>query len=158
MREIRNDADLEKLLEELIGEALDDTAEEVLELFLTKYIDKFAYIKNPKEYSRTLEFRNSWEFSDLKRVAMSLSRELWFNPANMKTFNPKKFQHGSKYSSPNDIRDNLPAILEGKRSSLWISVERKVKFWEKFVEDMIDRGKLERIITRHLSKRGIRRV
>ena len=105
-------------------------------------------------YDRTMEFKNSWEFSDLKKSAMSISRELWFNDSKMTTFDTSKFIHGSIYSTPRDVRSNLPSILEGKRSKLWISVERRVKFWEKFISDMFSGGKLEQILNKHFSKRG----
>ena len=154
MTDIRNERQLRKILEEQTAGAINDTADEVLDLFLKDYIEKFAYIDNPKMYDRTMEFKNSWEFSDLKKSAMSISRELWFNDSKMTTFDTSKFIHGSIYSTPRDVRSNLPSILEGKRSKLWISVERRVKFWEKFISDMFSGGKLEQILNKHFSKRG----
>lgn len=156
--EIKNESDLTRILEKLAGEALNDASDEVLEVFKNNYIMGYAYIDNPREYERTFEFKESWEFKDLKKEANSLLKELWYNPNNMKTFNPDKFIHGSRYSKPNDIRDNLPSILEGKRSSLWLSVDRKGKFWEEFIKKMFDSGELEKILTKHFSKRGFIRV
>lgn len=85
-------------------------------------------------------------------------KELWYDPTKLKTFDPDRFIHGSKYSSPNDIRDNLPAILEGKQSSLWLSVPRKGKFWEEFIQEMFSKGELDKILTKHFSKRGFVRI
>jgi hypothetical protein len=158
MNVIKNDVELLKMLEEQLGQALEEAATEILDLFLEKYIDKYAYIKNPQMYIRTMEFRDSWEFSDLFKTAHGVAKELFYNDANMKTFNPKLFQHGSKYSSPNDVRKTLPSILEGKQSNLWISVNRNVKFFEKFLDDMISKGKLDKILNKYLKKRGFRRV
>jgi len=146
------------MLEEQLGEALDAAADEILELFLTKYVDKFAYIKNPKVYDRTFEFRRSWEFSELEKTARGLSRELYFNEMKMQSFDTDSFHHGSKYSLPQYVGDILPSVLEGKKSKLWLSVTRKVKFWDRFVEDMFAKGKLDKIMNKHLVKKGFRRV
>ena len=143
------------MLDVAIGNALEDITDEVLEVFLEDYIWKFAYIDDPQKYQRTNQFADAWEFTDLKRHAYTVSKELFYNEAKLTTFNPRKFQHGSKYSSPPDVRNNLPAILEGKRSSLWISVERKVKFWERFIDDMISKGELTKIIDKHFRKIGL---
>lgn len=156
--EIKNDNDLKALMEKLAGEALEDASEEVLSIFKNKYIMGYAYIENAKQYSRTFEFREAWDFTALKKQANTLFKELWYNPSEMKTFDPDRFIHGSKYSSPPDVRDNLPAILEGKRSSLWLSVDRKGKFWQEFLKGMFDSGELNRIMTKHFSKRGFVKI
>lgn len=158
MTEVRNDKQVENMLRKLAEEALDATAVEVLDIFLKKYIWKFAYIKNPKMYQRTKEFADAWEFKDLRVSAKVIAKELWYNPDKVPTFAPKRFIHGSKYSSPTDIRKNLPAILEGKQSSLWISVNRKNKFWQVFISDMTSRGELHRIIFKNFSAKGFKRA
>jgi len=156
--EIKNEQDLKKMMEKLAGEALEDASDEVLEIFKRDYIMGYAYIDNPKEYRRTFEFKEAWNFTDLKKQANTILKELWYDPAKLKTFDPDRFIHGSKYSSPNDIRDNLPAILEGKQSSLWLSVPRKGKFWEEFIQEMFSKGELDKILTKHFSKRGFVRI
>ena len=156
--EIKNEQDLKKMMEKLAGEALEDASEEVLEIFKRDYIMGYAYIDNPKEYRRTFEFKEAWDFTALKKQANTILKELWYDPTKLKTFDPDRFIHGSKYSSPNDIRDNLPAILEGKRSSLWLSVPRKGKFWEEFIQEMFSKGELDKILTKHFSKRGFVRI
>ncbi len=145
-------------MEKLATEALKEASEEVIEIFKTKYIMGYAYIENPKQYRRTFEFREAWEFTDLKKQANYILTELWYNSSKLKTFDPENFIHGSKYSSPQDVRDNLPAILEGKRSSLWLSVDRKGKFWKEFIKAMFDSGELDKILTKHFSKRGFVRA
>src|SRR6185369_3959194 len=133
MPDIRNQQDLIKVLEKEAEEALENISEVVLKIFKDKYIWKYAYIKKPKMYDRTNEFADAWEFSELKKQVKTISKYLWYNPDNVKTFDPDNFIHGSIYSSPNDVRDNLPAILEGKQSSLWLSVSREEKFFQKFL-------------------------
>lgn len=145
-------------MEKKVGEVLEKIADEVLDVFKENYIWKIAYIKNPKMYERTNEFADAWDFTPLKKTAMKLSKELWYDSSVVKTFEPDKFIHGSKYSNPNFIGDNLPAILEGKQSSLWLSVSRKEKFFQKFLKDMLDGGDLEKIMTKHFVAGGFRRV
>jgi len=156
--EIKNEQDLKSLMEKLAGEALEDASDEILEIFKRDYVMGYAYIDNPQQYERTFEFKEAWNFTDLKKQVNTLLKELWYNPAEMKTFDPDRFIHGSKYSSPNDIRDNLPAILEGKQSSLWLSVPRKGKFWEEFMKEMFSKGELDKILTKHFSKRGFVKI
>lgn len=156
--EIKNEQDLKRAMEKLAGEALEDASDEVLEIFKRDYIMGYAYIDDPQQYERTFEFKESWIFTDLKKQANVLLKELWYNPEKMKTFDPDRFIHGSKYSTPNDVRDNLPAILEGKQSSLWLSVSRKGKFWDEFIQEMFSRGELDKILTKHFSKKGFVRI
>ena len=146
------------MLEKKVGEILEKIAKDVLEIFKEKYIWKYAYIKSPKMYDRTNEFSDAWNFTKLKKTATKLSKELWYDPSYIKTFDIDKFQHGSKYSTPNFVGSNLPAILESKQSSLWLSVSREEKFFQKFLKDMLDGGQLEKIITRHFVSGGFRKV
>jgi hypothetical protein len=104
-----------------------------------------------------MEFYNSWEWTQIRKLTDSLVTELWYNPANM-SFDMDTFLHGSRYSSPNDIGENLPAILEGKQSSLWLSVNRPIKFWQQFIADLFSGGKLDQIITKHFVSRGFQKV
>lgn len=145
-------------MKEKAEKAIGEAAKEVLKVFKNEYVIKFAYIENPKQYSRTLEFLNAWDFSDVKAELTKVSTELFYNPDLLKTFDPDNFIHGSHYSSPPDIRDNLPAILEGKQSRLWLSVPRNVKFFEKFLKDMFDGGQLEKILTKHFLNNGFKRI
>lgn len=50
-------------MEKLAGEALEDASDEVLEIFKRDYIMGYAYIDNPKEYRRTFEFKEAWDFT-----------------------------------------------------------------------------------------------
>ncbi len=145
-------------MEQATQKALEAITKEVLKLFKEEYIDKIAYIKNPQQYERTGEFREAWDFTEIKKQIMTLSTELWYDPSKLKTFNVEKYQHGSIYSTPNDVRETLPAILEGKQSSLWLSVSRTIKFWDWFVNAMISGGQLEKIITKHFINNGFKKI
>jgi hypothetical protein len=160
MATIRNDATLRAEMEKAAREALEGATKEILEVFKKEYVLKYAYISNPKKYERTMEFLNSWEWEDIKKAFKSLSTVMFYNPDLMHTFDPDRFIHGSKYSSPPDVRDNLMDILnkKGFSSSLWLSVYRDTPYWDKFIQDMFKGGLLDRILTKHFSKVGFRKV
>jgi len=155
---LTNQVQLELEIEKKFAKALETIADDVLKIFKADYIDKFAYIKNPKMYERTGEFREAWLFSPLKKQLMTLSKELYYDPSKLKTFKPETYIHGSLFSNPNDIRETLPSILEGKQSSAFLSVSRTIKFWDWFVGAMIHGGQLEKIITKHMSSAGFRKI
>jgi hypothetical protein len=143
---------------------MQDATEEILAIFQRDYVRKFVYGSHGKNVSYhdgsgkpTMEFYNSWEWTQIRKLTDSLVTELWYNPANM-SFDMDTFLHGSRYSSPNDIGENLPAILEGKQSSLWLSVNRPIKFWQQFIADLFSGGKLDQIITKHFVSRGFQKV
>jgi hypothetical protein len=156
--DIRNDTELQTAMLTSAEEALELITQEVIRIFRNDYILKYAYIDNPAEYERTNEFYDAWDWSEIKRGLKSLATELWYNPEKIQTFDAERFIHGSVYSTPNFVGANLPAILEGKQSSLWLSVPRPVKFWEKFIEDMLDNGQLEKIISKHFLSKGFTRI
>lgn len=146
-------------MEKLAGEAIERSAEEILNIFINNYVLKYAYIKSPQEYERTNEFARSWEWTPLKKEFVRISKEMFYDyEKNMPTFNMKKFQHGSKYSSPEDVRNNLMEILNTREASrLWLSVTREEPYWDKFISDMFG-GMLEKIITKNFKKVGFTKI
>ena len=164
MATIKNESELLSVMEEAAREALEAVTEEVLRLFKSAYIRKYVYGSHGKNIvyydgSRkpTYEFEDAWVWTEIKKQLKSLVTTMWYDPSNMK-FHMNTFLHGSKYSTPPDVRDNLPAILEGKQSSLWLSVYRPIKFYEKFIEDMFDKGELEKIIIKHFEANGFKKI
>ena len=164
MPTITNDSQLLKAMEDAARNALDGITNEVLGLFQEQYVRKYVYDSHGENAmyhagtkSATGEFLESWQWSALTKTVNTLATELWYNPGKLH-FDMDTFLHGSKYSSPPDSRASLPYILEGKQSSLWISVNRPVKFFEQFISDLFDGGNLEKIVTRHFQAQGFVRV
>ncbi len=151
---IKSQQEILSIMKSKTKAAIEGATEEILQIFKESYLKEFAYVDTPKQYERTYEFLNAWEFSEILERTTTLVTQLAYHPEKMSTFNPHKFQHGSKYSKPNDIREILPAILEGKQSSLWISVSRPVKFWDRFISDMVKGGKLDTILSKHFKQNG----
>ena len=147
-------------MEQLAGQALEAVADRVLTEFQRDYIAKYVYTDDPQAYQRTFDFIRAWEWGPTKREIMKISKTMWYNPGVLHP-NIDKFQHGSIYSRPEIVIASLMDILnkEGRSSSLWLSngVDRKEAYFDKFIEDFFDGGKLERIIFQEFTKRGFRK-
>ena len=149
-------------MEEKAKIALENVTDEVLELFKRDYVDKYVYNSHGVNQTYhngsgkpTGEFREAWEWEDVKKVTNSLVTTMWYNPQNL-SFDSESFLHGSKYSSPTDVRNTLMDILNksGYSSSLWLSVSRSVAYWDEFISDMFGSSKLDSIIKKHFVKQG----
>lgn len=143
-------------------EALEAITEEVLDLFRKEYIRKYVYNSHGSNVDYhagsgvpTYEFENAWDWTPIRRQVNSLVTELWYNPSRL-TFDADTFKHGSIYSRPEDVRASLMDILNktGYSSSLWLSVSRDTAYWEQFLIDMFDSGKLGQIINKHVTSKG----
>lgn len=158
--DIQNDQQLEQVILNASEKALRAVTEDVLQRFRKDYIRRYVYESHSpnKVYKPTFEFELAWDWTQMIRTVKSISTELWYDSNKVQTFDPKRFIHGSKYSSPNDVRDNLPSILEGKRSSLWVSVSRPVKFWQQFISFMIQGGAMNKIVEKHFVAAGFTRI
>lgn len=152
----------------IASEILEETADEVIEIFKRDYIMRYVYeshMPNVKYHNNTrkptYEFRDSWDWTAIKKTLKTISKELWFDPSKL-SFDESTFLHGSKYSTPEDVRENLMDILNktGRSSRLWLSSTaiRPVAYWNKFLEDFISGGQLDRILTKNFSLRGIKRI
>lgn len=136
--------------------------DEVLKLFKKNYIIKYIYnghkqnvIYHAGSGRPTYEFLDAWEFTQITKQLNILSATLFYNPKSM-SFDQTTFLHGSRYSRPNDVRNNLMDILNksGYSSSLWLSVSRSVPYWDKFIVDMFSGGELTKIINKHFKDEG----
>jgi hypothetical protein len=153
-------------MQEKAMRAIEDATKEILKEFRENYIRKFVYEghKSNVRYHNdtkkpTYQFLNAWKWTEIKRATNSLVTELFYNP-DMLGFDSSTFLHGSIYSRPNDVRETLMDILNksGRSSSLWLSVSRNTPYWDRFLEDMFNGGKLERILTKHFKNLGFRKV
>lgn len=159
---LKSEKDILREMERLVRQAVDDITKEVLDLFKRQYVRRYVYDSHGanKKYhagSRkpTYQFEKAWEWTELRKQVNILATEMWFNWETL-NYNESTFLHGSKYSSPNDVRENLMDILnkKGYSSSLWLSVSRDVPYWDKFIEDMFARRQLEKIVEKHFVAKG----
>jgi len=166
-------AEMEKIAELVIRE----TTKEVLEDFKEDYIQKYVYDDHEpnKVYSnpKGQEFKNAWEWEDIKKSANTISSTMFYNWKKMSNI-PHYFT-GSDYSGfgggveigihgsnvgrwDSDERPYLAETLNksGFSSGLWVSVERKEgQYWNRFISDYVQSGKLKRVIDKHAKKHGL---
>ena len=157
--------DLLRIMRQKAVKALEKITKEVIEIFKKDYVMAMVYnshLPNVKYYNNTrmptYEFLDAWDWSQIKDEVTRLSTEMWFD-SNKLGFNSNAFLHGSRYSTPEDVRENLMDILNkrGYSSSLWISVKRPKAYWDEFIKAMFNKGDLEKIITKHFISEGFTR-
>lgn len=148
---------IESEIEFVVIQILDAITERVIRIFKNEYILKYVYIPNPKMYERTMNFLDAWEWTPTKKQGARIIREMFYNPDVVKA-NIPKYQHGSIYSTPEDVSHLLMEILDkrGRSSSLWLSngVNRKEAYFKKFIADMLSGGELSKIMDEEFIKRG----
>jgi hypothetical protein len=159
--DIFNDVQLQQILEQKARNVLEKSSKEILKMFKDEYVQKYVYDSHGdnKEYSETLEFKESWVFTNIEKKANELVTTMFSNPALM-SFNPTEYStvgtHGSTFGNPNDVRPYLSEILDKNlSSSLYVSVFRSTRYWNKFLEDHIYGDGLRNIFNKHCLAEGL---
>lgn len=163
MATINTKLEMNNLLEQKVQIILKNATQRTLDLFKEEYVKRIVYDSHDpnKFYERTWEFYKSWEWTDIKRQANSFVTEMFYNyQSNMPTFNREKFIHGSKWSRPNDVRDNLMHILnkKGRSSSSFLSVYRPAAYWDAFIGGMFQGGQLKKIMDEEFLRAGFKKA
>lgn len=150
-----------------------ETTKEVLKDFKEDYIQKYVYddhepnkvYHNPKGQ----EFKNAWEWEDIKKSANTISSTMFYNWKKM-SLNTHAFEsgefggvgigiHGSEVGGwDTDERSYLAETLNksGFSSGLWVSVDRKEgQYWNRFISEYVQSGKLKRVIDKHAKANGL---
>jgi hypothetical protein len=153
-------------MSEIAEKLIKDVSEELIILFKEDYIQKYVYDShgdnevyfNPKGQ----EFKESWEWEEIKRSATQVSRMMFHNPDKMSSI-PDYFGfvgvHGSMVDGwDSDERSYLPEVLNkrGYSSKLWVSVSRPAGYWTMFLNHMIVNKKLNFIVAKHAIKYGLK--
>lgn len=157
--------DLEKRMILILRQVIENVSEIVIELFRKDYLKKIVYDSHGRNkfyhnYSRvpTMEFYNSWEWSDIKMdVGKTISRKMYNNHENMSA-DSNTWKHGSNIEGwPTDGREWLKEWLnkKGFSSSINLSVYRPKAYWDEFYKDFIENGNLDKIIESELKKFGV---
>lgn len=158
---IKNEQELKKLMESLAGEAIEKATDRILTEFQRDYIAEYVYINNPKMYERTFDFVRAWDWTPIRKEMNKISTTMWYNAGKM-DYNIDKFQHGSIYSRPEVVIASLMEILDkkGRSSSLWLSngVNRKEAYFQKFIKDFFEGGKLNKILSEEFKKVGFTKI
>lgn len=159
--DIISEQQLNQILEQKIRSVLKNASKEILEEFKQNYIIPYVYKNHGenKEYEPTMEFENSWEWTNIEKKAGELVSEMWSNPGKM-NFNPTAYsdvgEHGSTFGKPNDVRMYMDEILnKDLSSSLHTSVYRPEQYWDEFLSQFVEGGKLQALINKHCLSEGL---
>lgn len=139
---------------------------------LTQRINKDVYTTPNSWYLNgskrpSFEFRDiAWKWKNIQKITNSLTRELFYDWEAMST-DPEGWQHFSnaKGKYHGDSRPYLAAILNELHDSPYTSSmmfgERhfshaRSKFWDNFIDDLFNNGKLDKYFRSEFAKYGIK--
>lgn len=162
--DINNDAELIKILQSILEQVIEKVAKRV-EFSLSTYIMRDVYhshgvnaVYHDGSRTPTYEFLNAWKFTPtVKSGLLNLTKELYYDWNSMR-FDGDSWLHGSNIEGWGDSRQYLAQILNGdtQLSSLWMTRQRK-DYWDNFIEDLLDKKKLDNWFSEEFKKFGIRR-
>lgn len=154
--DIRDEKTLVAVLEGKIGEAIEKATKRILKIFQTEYIMGYAYRKRGlgSVYKPTWQFYKAWDWTPIKKEISRIVTELWYDSSGVE-YDEDTYSHGSPFSTPNDVSNIMPEILEGKRSRIYFSVEKKGDFWDLFIRAMFDKGEIKKILKEELLAVGL---
>ena len=156
-----NKIQLEAIVEGQARKVMEGAGKEILELFKTKYVEKYAYVDGkPEEYPRGFEFRDSWVWSKIKESANTISTEMFDDFLQTQTpssrgkapFIHTTFAKNSQW--PSDSRPHMASFLENLNKSVFLTGNRPGKYWSKFIEKELRGGGIARIIKKHAKANG----
>ena len=150
---LNNDAAVRAFLLKISEEVIEKVSKDILKQ-LRESIMKHVYHSDNIFYDPTYQFLNSFVWDSFKRDVKTVVKNLYYNYHNM-TYRGDLWIHGSDIAGWGDARSHLADILnyDGTRSSL--SMSRSVKpYWKITMEKLLDRGKIEKWITKELKILG----
>lgn len=163
MVDISNQLQMKKALESAIEKVLEESANDIMAQFKV-YIQKYVYEnhgKNSVYRNDDNKFIDSWDWTDIKKTAYSMSKEMFLDWEKMES-HPSRFGkygiHGSTVGGiwQPDARPYMDAILNKPISSdAPISVYRRQTYWTMFIKDMFQGGELKKILDRNAKRHGL---
>jgi len=161
--DISNQSQLEKVMEMKVRQLLEKSSVEVMDEFKT-YVKRYVYDnhgKNVMYRNDDNKFIDSWDWTDIKKKALELSKEMFLNWQKMDS-DPSRFGkygiHGSTVGGmwKPDARPYMDAILDKPISSYApISVYRRQQYWKMFTKDMFQGGKFKKILDKNAKALGL---
>lgn len=157
----------------IVTQVIEATTKEVLDRFKKEYIQKYVYdaheptvYYNPDSEGR---FYDAWEWTAIERSATKISSEMFMNPSSMNhemtvegftnTENYSIGIHGSRGFGNTDARESMDIILNetdsSKASPLWLTVVRPIGYWDIFISDFVNGGKLKQVVDKYSVMYGL---
>ena len=152
--------DIEKQINQIISQVIDDIAEEYLNK-LAEYIQRYVYEPNePTQYKRTYQFLNSFvKLPKAKKVMGEIIQEIYFESDKLSYEKQSSgiWQHGTE---ENNYANRMAEILNSKEMNSRYSqlggalnIGLNGLYWEEFLKD-IDKNLVNDIKTA-FSKKGV---
>lgn len=157
---IKNEAELNSLMEKLVGEALDKATVRILEN-LKLQIKKDVFTTKNDWYERTGQFEEAWEWTKIKSIGKTIVTEMFYNSSKVK--HDGKWVHGNpKQSSVENLADILNLAYNGYTSGYTSSLmfgqrmfsHFRRPYWKNFIEKMFNENELNRILAEEFKKVG----
>lgn len=141
---------------------------EILKEFKEEYIAG-VYKKDPVVYRNDgIGFSDAWEWEDIQKNASSISSKMFYNSKKTQSI-PDAFDemdnlpyrgygiHGSLHWETSDVTDIMPEIMneDGKKSSHPMTFDRPYKYWDKFINEYVNGGKLRSLMNRIAKENGL---
>ena len=151
----RNEQEVKDIIMPRIRKALEEVADKIIH---ENHEDIFRYFYDqyrPKEYIRSAEFANAWDWDDIEQNGDSVSSEFGFNPDLLST-DDYAFQHGSPQYG--DFRSHIADVLYGIipwgdyfGKGPW---QRKSDAFDKLVE-VLDKSKFDKWMKAAFKRHGL---
>ena len=141
-------------IESDVREATMETGEELLDIFITKYVDVYAYggAVTGEWYTPTGQFRAAWRHKNQQIAPYMWETKLYYNPRGVMHEKPERWQHYSNFSDGGSSVENLDEILnvQGSTAQKIIWNNRKRAYFDAFILDYVDSGKAKRMLERNI--------
>jgi len=140
--------------------AVQETSEELLDIFITKYVDVYAYggAVTGEWYTPTGQFRAAWRHKNQQIAPYMWETKLYYNPSGAMHEKPERWQHYSHFGGGESSIENLDEILNVQGSTSrkydWLAKwnNRKRAYFDAFILDYVDSGKAKRMLERNIKK------
>ncbi len=151
-----------------IGErVIERVSERILSDFIKDYV-LGIYKPSKKLYHNSgVKFKDAWDWKPIVKSSYSISKEMFYDYERTNS-EPTAFDddeprwsgfgiHGSlHWEDTTDVRELMPAIMnEEYKSTHPMTYDRPYQYWDKFIAEYVDGGKLKRIIDEIAMSEGL---
>ena len=150
-RNVYNDNELYAAIDADMRNALSATLDEIFSIFLTNYVEKYAYTHSNTWYVPSGEFLNAWRTTRVTKIGDSLGGSIIYDPKGM-TYDFDTWKHGSQMQGWGTAVPYMADLLnvQGPIGMAWNY--RDEAYWDKFVEDIFDSGEIDRMFGENYGK------
>ena len=150
-RNVYNDNELFAAIDADIRNAISATLDEIFSIFLTNYVEQYAYTHSNAWYVPSGEFLNAWRLTRVMKVRENIGGNIIYDPRGM-TYDFDTWKHGSQMQGWGTAVPYMADLLNVKGPIGMAWNYRDEAYWDKFVEDIFDSGEVDRIFSENYGK------